>query len=99
MGEPSKYTVFDRGRLKLLPLAERIHDLSADRWLKLDDPTPPFEHAELPAVADRLAAARTGGAARILMMGAHLLRAGVNAHIIDMLERGLIDHKIGRAHV
>lgn len=92
MGENSKYTIFDRDRLKLLPLAERIHDLSLDRWLSLDDSTPHFEHPELPAIAGRLAAARTSGAARILMMGAHLLRAGVNNHIIDLLERGLIDH-------
>ena len=92
MGETSKYTTFDRDRLKLLPLGERIHDLSLDRWLSLDDPTPHFEHPELSAVAGRLAAARTGGAARILMMGAHLLRAGVNNHIIDLMERGLIDH-------
>ena len=26
------------------------------------------------------------------MMGAHVLRAGVNRHIIDLMERGLIDH-------
>jgi hypothetical protein len=76
----------------LLPLSERIHDLSLDRWLSLDDTTPPFEHPDLPAIADRLARARETGAARILMMGAHVLRSGVNAHIIDMMERGLIDH-------
>ena len=28
MGETSKYTIFDRDCLKLLPLAERIHDLA-----------------------------------------------------------------------
>ncbi len=92
MGEPSKYAIFDRNRLKLLPLAERIHDLSLDRWLSVDDPAPHFEHRDLPVVANRLAAARTKGQARILMMGAHLFRAGVNSHIIDMMERGLIDH-------
>src|SRR5215813_3345968 len=26
------------------------------------------------------------------MMGAHVLRAGVNRHIIDLIERGAIDH-------
>jgi len=26
------------------------------------------------------------------MMGAHLLRAGVNRHIIDLIERGILDH-------
>jgi hypothetical protein len=88
----SKYQTFDRSRLRLLPLSERIHDLSLDRWLSLDDTTPPFDHPDLPAVADRLARARETGAARILMMGAHVLRSGVNAHIIDMMERGLIDH-------
>src|SRR5919109_120076 len=40
----------------------------------------------------RLVAARQAGAARILMMGAHVLRAGVQRHLIDLLERGLIDH-------
>jgi hypothetical protein len=88
----SKYLTFDRSRLRLLPLSERINDLSLDRWLSLDDETPSFDHPDLPAIADRLAKARETGAARILMMGAHVLRSGVNAHIIDMMERGLIDH-------
>jgi hypothetical protein len=43
-------------------------------------------------VAARVAAARRRGAARILMMGAHVLRAGVNRQIIDLVERGFIDH-------
>jgi hypothetical protein len=88
----SLYKIFDRSRLLVKPLAERAHDLHLDRWLALTDPTPPFEHADLPAVAARLTAARASGAARILMMGAHVLRAGVNRHIIDCIERGLVDH-------
>ena len=88
----SRYLAFDRSRLEIKPLAERVHDLHLDRWLALDDPTAPFEHADLGTVAARLESARTAGAARILMMGAHVLRAGVNRHIIDLLERGWIDH-------
>src|SRR5262249_38945821 len=88
----SQYKTFDRTRLQVKPLAEREHDLHLDRWLALSDPTPPFEHADLPKVAARLAAAREAGAARILMMGAHVLRGGVNRHIIDLLQRGLVDH-------
>jgi len=88
----SKYEVFDRSRLKVKPLGERIHDLHLDRWLKLDDPTPPFEHQDLGEVARRFIEAKRHGAARILMMGAHVLRAGVNRHIIDLVERGFIDH-------
>jgi hypothetical protein len=88
----SKYTSFDRSRLIVKPLAERTNDLALDNWLQLDDPAPAFEHPDLAVVAERLQQARERGSARILMLGAHLLRAGVNRHIIDLLERGLISH-------
>ncbi len=88
----SRYELFDRSRLEIRPLGERAHNLQSDNWLTLEDHAPAFEHPDLSAVADRLKAARESGAARILMMGAHVLRAGVNRHIIDLLERGAIDH-------
>jgi len=85
----TRYPLFDRTRLKVLPLAERIHDLKETHWLTLDAETPAFEHSDLPDVAARL---RSASGSRLLMMGAHLIRAGVNAHVIDMLERGAITH-------
>jgi phosphoglycolate phosphatase-like HAD superfamily hydrolase len=88
----SRYQTFDRFRLEIKPLAERRHDLHLDRWMALADAAPPFARPDLATVAQRLDAARTSGAARILMMGAHVLRAGVNRHLIDLLERGFIDH-------
>lgn len=89
---PSKYQLFDRTRLRLKSLSERTHDLKLDRWLGLDDATPSFEHRDLATVAERLRAAQEAGAARVLIMGAHVIRAGVNRHVIDLLERGFIDH-------
>ena len=88
----SKYPVFNRDRLLIKPLAERTHDLPLTRWAALSDPMPEFAHPDLATVAARLAAARERGAARILMMGAHVLRAGVNRHLIDLIEQGAIDH-------
>ena len=88
----SKYTVFDRSRLRLRPLAERAHELQLDHWLALDDAPLAYAHPQLADVAARIIAARQAGAARILVMGAHVLRAGVNRQIIDLLERGLLDH-------
>src|SRR4051812_16411779 len=84
----SRYPTFDRTRLSLRPLSERVHDLHLSHWLSLDAKTPDFTHVDLPAVASRIATARTRGTARILLMGAHLIRAGVNRHLIDLLERG-----------
>src|SRR5215472_6061381 len=88
----SRYELFDRSRLEIKPLADRTHDLKAEQWLALEDTAPPFEHADLTTVAERFRKARQTGAARILMMGAHLLRSGVSRHIIDLVERGAIDH-------
>jgi len=88
----SKYPLFDRSRLLVKPLAERANDLDLTRWLDLEEIAEPYTHADLSEVAARVVAARTRGAARILMMGAHVLRAGVNRQIIDLVERGFIDH-------
>src|SRR5262245_47252156 len=82
---------FDRTRLRLQPLAKREHDLTLAQLLPLDAPST-FEHDALPVLADRLHAAKKAGAARMLVMGAHVLRAGVQRHLIDLMDRGLIDH-------
>lgn len=87
----SRYKLFDRSQLNLLPLAERAHDLEVGHWLPLDAPAE-FSAPELPVLAERIHAARARKAARIVMMGAHVLRAGVNLHLIDLIRRGYIDH-------
>ncbi|MBM3767220.1 MAG: hypothetical protein FJW32_17665 [Acidobacteria bacterium] len=89
---PSKYETFDRTRLLIKPLAERVHDLEISRWLALGDATPPYEHKDLGVIAAKLREASARGAARILMSGAHVLRAGVNRFLIDWIERGVITH-------
>jgi hypothetical protein len=88
----SKYPVFDRSRLVVKPLAERVHDLHVDHWLALEGAPVSYQHPQLDQLAARIVSARERRAARILMMGAHVLRAGVNRQIIDLMERGAIDH-------
>lgn len=92
MAGPSKYETFDRSRLRIQPLSRRQNDLAIGHWLALSDPTPPFEHPDLAILGARLESARGNRASRILIMGAHVLRAGVNRHLIDLLERGAITH-------
>jgi hypothetical protein len=83
---------FDRSRLRIQPLAERRHDLDLSAILPLDAPLPKFSHPAIPELGRRLAKAKQAGAARILMMGAHVIRAGVSRYLIDMMERGLLTH-------
>jgi hypothetical protein len=78
--------------LRIQPLSQRQHDLDLSVLLPLDAPLPAFEHPALPLLGRRLAEARRQGSARLLVMGAHVLRAGVSRYLIDLMERGLIDH-------
>lgn len=86
------YPCFDRSRLRIRPLAERRHDLDLSVILPLDAALPPFEHPALPALGRRLVEARRAGRARLMTMGAHVLRAGVSRYLIDLMERGLLTH-------
>lgn len=84
----TRYQVFDRNRLQIKPLNERIHDLQVSQWPRLTDETPPFSHPQLSEVAAAMHRAKQTGSARVLMNGAHLLRSGANRFMIDMMERG-----------
>jgi len=84
----SRYPLFDRSRLLLEPLAERRHDLTIDTMLPLASAV--VRHPDLDRVAQAILRARQEGAGVILMMGAHVLRSGVQRYLIDLMERGLV---------
>jgi hypothetical protein len=85
------YPLFDRSRLLIKPLDQRQHDLTLADVQPLDAPVT-FTHEAIPVIGQRLVEAKRRGAARILIMGAHVLRAGTSPHLIDLMERGLVTH-------
>jgi hypothetical protein len=86
------FPAFDRARLRIQPLSRRHHDLDLQDILPLDAPLRNFDHPSLPTLGNRLVSARRHDRARILLMGAHVLRAGVSRFLIAMMERGFISH-------
>ena len=89
----SKYPVFDRSRLRVRPLAERDHDMDLDYLLDLNEQVGQADAAlrsSLDLIVPKLAA--RGPSARILMMGAHVIKSGVSRQVIDLLERGAFTH-------
>ena len=84
----SRFPLFDRSALSLKPLAERRHDLTIDAIVPLVEVE--VRHPELHRAAQAILRARREGATVVLMMGAHVLRSGVQRYLIDLMERGLI---------
>jgi hypothetical protein len=66
--------------------------MNLDYLLPLGGPAPDYSHPQLIEVARRMVAAKAKHAARILMMGAHVIKAGTSRYIIDLLERGYLTH-------
>jgi len=83
-----KFAQFDRSALCVKPLGQRQHDLTAHKILPLDPLATSCQ--ELAAVAEQIRQARQEGAAVVLMMGAHVLRSGVQRYLIDLMEGGYI---------
>ncbi len=88
----SKYEIFDRSKLLIKPLSARKHDMQLNYVLGLNEAAPEFTHPQLPEVAHRMISARNKGAARILMMGAHVIKMGMSRYVIDLIERGFVRH-------
>lgn len=84
----SRFPLFDRSQLSIRPLGQRQHDYEIAKVLALR----PVEVScsELKEVAQRIREAREKNAAVILMMGAHVLRSGVQRYIIDLMEQRLV---------
>ena len=86
------YPIFDRSRLRIKPLTERVHDMTLADVLPLDAPTAACDDPQLPQIAERLAHARKQQRPVILMIGAHVIKSGLSRFVIDWMERGIVTH-------
>lgn len=89
------YPQFDPSQLVIKPLYERQHLVQHDSLLGLDDVPPPLNDQAMQTIGvlgDRLRQARERGAEVLMLMGAHVIRAGVARQLIDLMERGLVTH-------
>ena len=86
---------FDLAQLHIQPLAERQHDVRHESLLELDAVPPLLDEVNMQTLAtlgQRLVQARQRQAASLMLMGAHVIRAGVARQLIDLMQRGLITH-------
>ena len=82
------FKTFNRSELHIPSLDERHHDLDLSVMLPLE--IVPVTDKTIFTVAKRIRQARKNGAAIVFMMGAHVIRSGVQRYLIDLMERGFI---------
>ena len=85
----NRYPQFDRSRLCLLPLDDRRHDLLLSNTLPLCKAS--AVNQVFTNIASEIIEANKHKSSVVLMMGAHVLRSGVQHFLIDMMERGYLN--------
>ncbi len=86
------YAQFDRSKLILKPLNERVHDMDRSEMLLPGSELPAFSHPSIDTLVNRIKSARQKGATVLLMMGAHLIKTGASPLLIPLMEQGYITH-------
>lgn len=84
------FTRFDRKDLIIKPLAERKHDLDISIISDLNRQSSKHKNNSIQKVAERIIDAKQNNSAIIMMLGGHVVRAGVQRYLIDLMERGYI---------
>ena len=85
----SSFPLFDRSRLRLDTLSVREHGLTLDCVKPLLAVL--SVQNDFIKIAAAIKTARKNQRSVILMMGAHVLRAGVQRYLIDLMEKGYIN--------
>jgi len=83
-----KFQTFDRSKLIINKLAKRKSNISLSNILSLKSVSGIDQTINI--IAQKINNARKCHASVVLMMGAHVIRAGLQRYIIDMMEQGFI---------
>lgn len=83
---------FDREKLDLRSLSDRVSDMTVADVLPVDAPVETIDNSDLPEIAARIVAARRGEHPVILLMGAHVIKTGLSRFVIEWIKRGLVTH-------
>ena len=86
------FAKFDRSKLNILPLNERIHDIHLESTLIDIDKRKPFDNPKIDLLADDIIKARKQGAPVLMMYGAHVIRSGNAKIMIKLMEEGYVTH-------
>lgn len=85
----ARYTSFNRTDIRIKSLSDRKHDLHISAISELN-PSKNDMDEKFEKIARRIIYAKHKHSSIILMMGGHVIRAGVQKYLIDLMEKGFI---------
>ena len=86
-----KYNIFDRTALKIRSLSERRHGLDISSIKNIEETITDTERfPSLCKIAQKIVNARCNSKSIIMLIGAHVIRSGVQRYLIDLMERKYI---------
>lgn len=85
----ARYPLFNREDLKIKSLSDRQHDLRISTISELNSDKNDIDK-KFEKIVERISHAKHNHSSIILMMGGHVIRAGVQKYIIDLMEKGFI---------
>lgn len=86
---------FDRSKLDIRPLAERVHDIDESIFINSDEYISSGKRLDNPdydALAASVREANKCNAAVLMMYGAHVIRRGCAPVMIELMKRGIVTH-------
>lgn len=83
-------SLFNRAALNIKPLSDRKHDLDLSAIKDLDSAKGLPADKRMREVCKRIIDTKRRHGAVILMIGAHVIRSGVQNYIIDLMKRGYV---------
>lgn len=85
-----RFPLFERKILNIKPLSDRQHDLDISIISELNINKSSGIDERFKKIAKHIINAKRNNSSIILMIGAHVIRAGVQKYIIDLMKRGYI---------
>ncbi len=86
------YPKFDRTKIILRPLAERVSDLNVSIVNELDNKPADFTHPAINPIASAMAEAKQRNSTVLMMYGGHVIRTGNAGYMIRLMKAGLVTH-------
>ncbi len=86
----ARYPSFNRADIKIKSLSDRQHDLHISTISELDSNNNFSIDKKFEKIAEHIIHAKYNHSSIILMIGGHVIRAGVQKYLIDLMENGFI---------